>query len=371
MSKQLHFISCVEDSERFLWESAVQLFNMEKYGLDDKFRIIIFLPAYNRIKGFSPKWKKLEEWFPNTKFFYYQDDNRNSVTDLMVNYDYIPIHRLCSLERHFKEYPELEKDAIFYLDSDVIFTKDPNISQELLDNDIIYLSDTRTYLNERYFSSKIKDVKEELKEEYDKLDVVDKIASFAKLKKETLIENNDNTGGAQYILKNMTADFFSKCIDTCLIFRMYLQHINQKYFPGLTPQDRESKGHQSWVADMAAIQWNLWRLGYKCETPSWMDFAWATDDTSKLESTFILHNAGITSNATIRATKNLRSVKNEDGSPLMVDAPAFFKGKYANSSPFNDIEELEKIVAHETSQQYCTSIYTQEVLNTYNKFIKQ
>lgn len=362
--RKLHFISCMEDAERFLFETCVQLFNASKYGLDDKFRILVFLPAYNKLRGFSSKWKKLEEWFPNTKFFYYQDDERNSVTDLMVNYDYIPIHRLCSLERHFKEHPELSKDAIFYLDSDVIFTKNPDIPQELLDNDTIYISDTRTYLNERYFTSKIKDVKPELREEYEQLDVVDKLASFAKLEKKTLIENNDCTGGAQYIFKNITTDFFSRCIDTCLIIRMYLQHLNQKYFPGDTPQDRENAGNQSWVADMNSIQWNLWRFKYKCETPKWMDFAWATDGIEKLNDVWMLHNAGITNGHSLRITKNNRSVRDEQGNPTIVDCPAFDKNMFKNKSPFNEEEFLLSIVNHPESSKYCTSVYTKEVLDT-------
>lgn len=371
--KQLHVISCVEDIPRFEWETIVQLHSARKYNLSDKFRVIVFLPAYNELRGFSSGWDSIVKMFPETKFYFYRDP-KHKVTDLMVNYNYQPIHRLCSLERHFREFPELEKDAILYVDSDVIFTQTPPLQSTALagylQDDINYLSDTHTYLNAEYLESKWKDVIEEKQEEYKAFDPFTRVAKMCNIFPETIRENNKKTGGAQYLLKNATARFFNSCIDTCLIFRGFYQEVNQRFFPGNTVKEREDNGVQSWCADMIAIQWELWKQNLPSETPKWMDFAWATDKLDRLDSVFILHNAGITSDGLIRITEDLKTVRDENDVPVVIEAPALFKDKYKRTSIFSAIEEVELVANHPESKKYCTSMYAKEVLETYNNLIK-
>jgi hypothetical protein len=368
MSRELVIISCVENIERFIWETETQLFNLSKYGLVDKFRLLIFLPAYQR--EFLKGWKEMEKRYPEAKFFYYTDPH-NKVTDLMVNYDYVPIHRLCSLERHFKAFPDLQNSAVFYIDSDVIFTSEPPIGL-YVDDDINYLSDTKTYLNETYLSSKIKDVIPEKKEQYEKANIVDRAAKFAGLAISDIKAENDNTGGAQYLLKNMNFKFFSECIDLCLKIRIFFQTINQEFFPGTTRIEKENNGIQSFCADMWAIQWNLWRHKLPTSTPKWMDFAWATDKTDRLSEVFMLHNAGVTSDNSIRITENNRSVPNygDYGRPTIIDAPTLYKNRWLHSSIYKDIDFIQSIIDNPNSQKYCTSRYAQEVVETYNNLIK-
>jgi len=367
--REYSIISCVEDNERFIWETTVQLHNARKYNLSDKFRILVFLPAYNLSRGLSPKWKELANIFKETKFFFFVDKTA-SVTDLAVEYQYIPIHRLCSLEQHFKDFPELEKQAILYIDSDVIFTSTPKFL-DYLEDDVNYLSDTHTYLNHEYLASKEKDIVKGKEEEYKKANVIAKAASFAKLTEEDLKQNNNNTGGAHYLFKNITSKFFSSCIETCLLVRMYFQVVNQQFFPGDLPLERENNGIQSWCADMWSIQWNLWRFKLPSETPSWMDFTWATEETSKLDKRFWMHNAGVTADSKIRIVDNLKSKKDEEGKLIIIDAPAFYKESYKNRSVFDDIENLQKILDHPESIKYCTSVYVQEIIDTYNSLIKK
>lgn len=365
MPRELVIISCVENKERFVWETETQLFNLSKYGLADKFRLLIFLPAYQR--EFLKEWKELEIRYPEAKFFYYTDV-QNKVTDLMVNYDYVPIHRLCSLEKHFKDHPELQKSAVFYLDSDVIFISEPPIAS-YIDDDVNYLSDTKTYLNEAYLSSKIKDVIPEKEEQYKKANIIDRAARFAGLTIHDIRAENENTGGAQYLLKDMTPKFFSECIDLCLKIRIFFQTINQEFFPGATRVDKENNGIQSFCADMWAIQWNLWKHKLPSQTPEWMNFAWATDGIEALGGKFLLHNAGITSDSSIRITDSKKSIRGKDGKSVIINVPCFWKNKYQDSV-FNHIEDVYKVVNDDNSQKYCTSRYAQEVLETYNNLIK-
>lgn len=357
--KQLHIISCVEDLPRFRWESIVQLTNFRKYNLSDKARVIVFLPSYKEIEGFSREWDGIIKLFPEVKFFFYRDE-KNKITDLMINYNYIPIHRLCSLERHFLKYPELEQDAILYIDSDVIFTKQPNFNDYQEDN-INYLSDTASYLNYTYLQGKENDVIPEKLEAYKTINPIAKLAKMCDVHIDSIKDNNNNTGGAQYLLKNVNAKFFSRCIDTCLLIRIYLQQINQEFFPGKTRQEKEDKGFQSFCADMWAIQWELWRQNMPSKTPKWMDFAWSTDEVKRLEDVCMLHNAGIVSDDSIRTTDSSNGKSTGTKS-----IPSFWKEKYKTKNVFNHIEDIQKIVDNEDSRKYCTSVYAKEIIDTYN-----
>lgn len=373
--RKLHILSVFPDEIRFQWECLVALNNWRKYGYSQYAHIIVFLPAYHETRGFSPKWKKIQEWFPETKFFFYKDA-KATITDLMVNYNYDPILRLCCLERHFKLHPELEKDTIMYIDSDVLFTQQPDIEQYIQD-DINHLSDTHTYLNASYFDSKgqkeadgtPKFVHPDKFEEYQTKDILSQCVKFSGITREICEKNDKNTGGAQYLLKNMSSKFFSECIDSCLLIRMYLQQINQQYFKGDTIEERESQGFQSWCSDMFSIQWNLWKHNLPSQTPKFMDFVWASEEIPEFSSKFLFHNAGITGDSVIRVTKNLVSSKHTDGTQVFIDAPALFKGNYTRISPFQDLDNLKKIIEHPVSQKYCTSFYVQEILDTYNKFL--
>lgn len=56
------------------------------------------------------------------------------------------------IAKHFKTYPFLEKEVLFYHDSDIIFRTLPNW-EELINDDIWYCSDTRSYLDSNYIKT--------------------------------------------------------------------------------------------------------------------------------------------------------------------------------------------------------------------------
>jgi hypothetical protein len=244
--------------------------------------------------------------------------------------------------RFLKENPIYATKALFYCDSDILFTKEFNIDS-FIEDDINYLSDTNSYINADYFDSKIKDVLPEKLEEYKTRDILAEVTSLIGITREICVANNMNSGGAQYLLKNTDSKFWSKVMNDCIIIRSYLLKINREFFRD------ENAGFQSWCADMFSVLWNLWFQNQETKVVPELNFAWSTDPIGKLEETTILHNAGIVS---------------ENGNGY----PAFYKGKYhQGSNPMED-PHLDVVLNNEESKKYCTWFYTKKLKELSEKF---
>jgi len=272
----------------FNWTLRVQLTNFRKYGLTENYRAIIWV-SKDKIKDGKPiEWEKLEEDFPEVEFIYYWD--HENFLRIIQNFGYIPLLRPYCLRKYFREHPELSKDAIFYIDADVVLTKPLEINY-LIDDDINYMSQAGSYTNADYFDSKIKDVLPEKIESYKQLDVLDKTARHVGISREICVANNENTGAAQYLLKNLNEQYWSEVMDACMLINVFLRGINQKYFSST------NKGFQAWCADIWAVVWTLWKRGDKTLCPKELDFAWATDPISKWNEVSIYHDAGAVKNS--------------------------------------------------------------------------
>lgn len=359
--KELHIISILPCELRFLWETYVFLFNLRGFGYSNRAKIVVYIREKNNKK----EWEKIVADFPETKFIFYDKDQKQ-LEKLIVAYNYTPILRLFCMKWLYIDQPELKNDKVFYCDTDIIFTKNLDFNK-FLNDDICYLSDTKTYLNSDYFDSKEKDVRDEKKEEWRKIDILNQCCKFAGITREIAEKNKDNTGGAQYILTRIDSKFWEDCINTCLNLRHYLQVVNQQLMKGNSLQEREDNGIQSWCADMLAVQWTLWKNNVETITPKELDFLWATDKIND-KSKFIMHNAGINNDAKIRITQNNRSIKDEDGKPIIIEAPAFYKSKYTTITPFDDKKILHNIINNDVSKLYGTALYTQAIINAQKHF---
>lgn len=334
MLRQLQIISAQPNDSYFIWQLRVQLSNFRKYGYSANYRILVF-KHNDRDKGedFADQWRELENDYPEAKFFYYEDPDKK-LLQAIKTYDYIPILRPWLLAKHFKEYPELSKDAILYMDSDVVFTKYLDFTP-FLEDDVCYLSDTRSYINSDYFDSKIKDVLPEKLEEYKAVDCLNTALGMVNLTREVAVANKEGSGGAQYLLKNIDHTFWENVFAGCAKIRTCLRSINRKYF------ENEDKGFQSWCADMWSVLWNLWARGYQTKCPVEMDFAWATDDISKWDRVYLYHDAGA-------STK-----------PIKEGHRLFHKreSRYINNEKMPFYEDLTFV-----SDEYCSKKYVEEII---------
>ena len=264
----------------------------------------------NNIHNVIP-WFKLKEKYKNVNIIFYKDTRNNP--------QYISSIRPNILKQHFLNHPELKDKVIFYHDCDILFTKPINFNC-FTNDDIWYLSNTNSYINYNYIISKGKNI-------YDKMcDIIGINPLIPKLM-------NPNSGGAQYIMKNVDYKFWEK-----------VENDSEELFKQITEINKINKIKdpnyhelQIWCADMWAILWNAWLKGNETKVVPELDFCWATDNIKRWNEVSIFHNAGVT--------------------PERKDL--FFKGDFINYLPYN----VENIF----SSEYCSYNYFQEILKTKEK----
>jgi hypothetical protein len=334
--KDLKFICAQPDDTYYTWQVHLWLESLKEIGQINKAIVLIFTPS---TREFNNKWQKIIDLYPEAEFNFYKDEEGDVSKLLGI---YIPVLRPWLLWKYFKDHSEMSDKAIFYCDSDILFTDKFNIDK-FLNDDINYLSDTNSYINAKYFDSKVHQVLPDKLEEYKNRDILSEIASVIGITREIAESNNDHSGGAQYLLKNIDASFWSKVMNDCILIRTYLQQINREFFKD------ENSGYQSWCADMWAVLWNIWFREQETKVVPELAFAWGPDPISKLETHSLYHNAGI--------------VGTEQGG-----YPCFYKGKYhSGTDPMKD-PHLDVVLNNDKSKNHCTWYYAKALENIKNKY---
>lgn len=272
------FISAQPYDFYFVWQIEVQIVNFRKHGISDKMQVLVWYPGpESPDKVDLEPWYILEKKYPEVKFFFYKDTGVNLGL-------YISQLRPHILTKHFDKYPELSKETLFYHDSDIIFNYLPDF-ESLIKDDINWQSDTSGYLDYEYMRRKEKEgnIPEE--------EAIKLMCDIGGVSVDLYKSYSSKTGGAQYILKNVDADFWRDVERICLDIRKGFYHgvptsINRKYFPN------EPSGFQSWCADMWAVNFALWKRGKVTNVTPLLDFSWATDTEETYLKKPIFHNAG-------------------------------------------------------------------------------
>jgi len=339
--RDLKFICAQPDDTYYVWQVHLWLESLKNIGHSDKAIVLVFTPKEREQD--LPKWQRIADLYPEAEFNFYKD--QHDISSLLGIY--VSILRPYVLWRYFKTHPKIVSDAVFYCDCDVIFTDKFDISA-YLEDDINYVSDTNSYINASYFDSKIKDVLPEKLEEYKTRDILAEVTALIGINREIAEEHNMDSGGAQYLLKNIDSKFWSKMMNDTIMIRTYLMHINKEFF------ESEDKGFQSWCADMWGVLWNLWLREVEVKVIPEMAFAWAPDPIEKLDTHPIYHNAGI-GNELFDQDK-------------LTAYPCFYKGKYhTGKDPFVD-PQLEFAWGHEETKKHCTWYYTNALKELYAKY---
>lgn len=335
--REMKFMTCCPDDTYFTWQVHLWLDNLKKMGKSGDAVVLLFIPV-NRNK--NPKWYNIMKLFPETKFKFYKD-NKDEISRAFIP-SYISVLRPWLMREWFKENPEYGKHAIFYCDSDILFTDKFNVDY-YVDDDVNYVSDTNSYISVSYFDSKVRDVREDKLNEYKELDVFAMLGSLIGITREQGEHYKTDSGGAQYLLKNLDAKYWDKVMKDCMIIRGYLQRINKDFFAS------ESKGFQSWCADMWAVLWNLWFIGGDTKVIPEMGFSWSTDPIAKLDDFPIMHNAGITGS-------------------YMGKIPYFYKGKYHTGADPTVDPHLEKVLNNDVTKTKCNWYYANALKELKEKY---
>lgn len=286
------FISAQPYDFYFTWQVEVQIVNFRKHNISDKMNILVWYPQENTD---LTHWQNIQVKYPEVKIFYYRDRGVN----LQL---YIPQLRPHILSEHFRKYPELSKEVIFYHDSDIIFNFLPDFNK-LLQDDINWQSDCSGYLDYNYLRRK------EIEGNIPEHEAIKKLADIGRVSVRLIESYKNKTGGAQCLLKNVDSEFWEDVERQVLEIRKKFTYgqsgsINTQYFKS------ENAGFQSWCADMWALNMSLWNRGKQTDITSELAFSWATDSKNTFDNMPIYHNAGATA-----------------GSGL------FYKGSWINTSP--------------------------------------
>lgn len=305
-------MSAQPDEYYFLWQLQLQLFNFSRMGIrKENIHVLI---GYERKKGLALYFKDFIKTNNQANFYCYSDERISKL--------YLSSLRPHLIAKHFKANNWLEKETIFYHDSDIIFNRLPNFG-ELLYGDVWYASDTRSYTGVEYIKTT---AGENTFKEMCSLIGVDS----------TLIYSNDkHAGGAQYILKNVSINFWEKLESDCekiFIFLLYKRNSLGYCSP--------DEGIQIWCTDMWCLWWNALFFGKKVATHKELNFSWVYSPIKSQDLNPILHYTGNSSG------KNKR---------------LFCKNHYSNCNPFNDdfraidkgtssYKLVEEIISYQTNK---------------------
>ena len=315
LNKKTIFMSAQPDHQYFHWQVEVLIHNFMKLGINPNWIELLF--AYDSEP--SAEGLALARKYPMVRFFFY----KKRITQ---NHGYIPILRPDILEQHFLRFPELRGESIFYHDSDIIFREIPDFDQ--MHGDLYwYLSDTVSYIGAEYIKSKSNDL------------FID-LCSLAKISPEVVEQNQEGSGGAQYLMKGVTANFWKEVAEDSLTLYKYMADRETQDRAKLSPEEANSFNPiQKWCADMWAVLWGAWKMGAQTITTPELDFSWGTSNTDAYEKCKIMHNAGVTDanrkvlfyKADFRSTSpfdaDLSYIKPDTASAKYVDAILYAKSK--------------------------------------------
>ena len=303
--KNLRYICCQPAVPYYTWQVEVLINNFKKMGVNPNY-IDIVCGIEN---GIIPEnWRKLMTHYNSVRFFFYNDTREDK--------SYIPSVYFNLMKQHIVARPEIQNDVLFLHDSDIVLTKPPQFDS-MMDGDSWYLSDTKFYINYDYIQQKGNHVYEKM------CDIVGIDKLIPKLM-------NNNSGGAQYIVKNTTYEFWHKVeADSVKLYKYFCDEE-----PNYVKKHDGDYPIQKWTAGMWSLLWNAWYFGHETIIDKKMDFGWVTNLYSDVDEYGILHNAGV--------------LNGDDG--------LFYKGNYINKLPYNEKLNID--------EKRATFFYWKEICET-------
>jgi len=264
------FLSAQPDEYYFLWQLELQVFNLNKLGIPAS--DIHVLIGYNPDKGLQEDFVKLCSENTFCQIYPYPD--------LRSCKEYAPSIRPHIIVQHFRQFPNLLKERIFYTDSDVIFIDLPKF--DLLNTQMgWYVSNTKSYIDSNYLITNIG------------LDGLNEMSNLIGIPSSLVIENDINAGGAQYFFSNTSITFWEKVEEDC--YKLYkclckYEKLDIECHYKKTGSFKKSN-IQAWCSDMWSILWNAWLSEIKVFIHQELDFIW-TSEYIGLGKKKILHYSG-------------------------------------------------------------------------------
>lgn len=267
------FLSVQDVTTYFLWQVYVCVNNLNSKGIT-KVQIHVLFATQPEQKISEEDEIFIDRIQQKAQVFFYEDKRKEK--------NYPSSIRPHIIAQHFVHYLELGKETIFYHDCDIIFRDIPPLLNEVIDS-IWYVSDTKNYLSSKY-------IKQNMGE-----DNFIKMCEIVGIDDKSVMRQDTNCGGAQYIIHNATTFFWQKVELDCETIYVFLERINRqnKIDQALKNNNFNHHGIQSWCADMWAMLWNAIYFKYTIKTHSDLNFSWAKNNIEYWNKNYILHNAGV------------------------------------------------------------------------------
>lgn len=281
----MKYVSVITDYPYLLWQQEIQIFNFKKLGLLDKLVVVVLHEPGVVPSEYAKRLGTLAE------IHYYENDQ--------IARHYIPSNKPWGLMKLLTEFPSYGS-RVFLLDQDVIFREQLDFSQlDGVDNQdsTWYVSDTIGYIAYHYLQEQLGETG------------VEEMAGLLGLTGARIKAEQKNSGGAQYYMKNLTADFCRQVAEDSV--KIYDWAVQQK-------RENGSFKIQVWTAEMWSWLWNAFKVAEVRVHPE-MAFAWAPHHISDWYAKKMMHLAGVTGS--------------EKG--------AFFKGKYSNTAPWEVEQDFD------------------------------
>ena len=294
--KDIVFVTAQPDVPYFHWQVKLYTHNFIEKGIDpNQIHVIFSTLGNNKLSQGAEDLKKI-------------GINIHSYKDERVNKRYIPSIKPFLLYKWLEQYPQYGK-CFFLHDADIIFRELPDF-EKMMNDDICYLSDTIGYIGYDY----IMDCCRRYESQHptsEKGQLLKEMADTIGISVDLIKENQKNSGGGQYIIKNTDYKLWKKIyLDSFTLYNNML--IYQRKFP-INPGQI-----QFWTAEMWSVLWNLWSHNFKTKVVNELSFSWATDNVDVYKKHPILHMAGV--------TDDLKKTK-------------FYKGEYINIDPIQKLIE--------------------------------
>lgn len=258
----MKFIVPIPDTPYYLWQALVQMTNFRELGYEDDahYPIVYF--------GDGPSALLLRLWE--------SDDVRSflhAYPDTREDRSYSPSMKPWLMGKFFEQFPDEKHSVYNYLDPDCVFTKPMDFTPFEAD-DRWYGSDTRNYTGAQY----IRDKGEQL--------FLD-LCEITGISPELVLQQDANTLGAQYFVKNAGSDFWFDVERKSVIAYQHMVATADQFHPA---------GHrypvQAWCAEMYVQQFETIRAGFEPVATELMRFCWANAPRAAWAENPYFHDAG-------------------------------------------------------------------------------
>lgn len=306
--RQLRFVCAQPATKYYAWQVEVMLNNFIEMGVNPNMMDIV---CWKQNGVIPEEWTTLANTYNYVRFFFY-DDTRETK-------HYISSIRPNILKQHWAAHPYLADEAVFYHDCDIVFSKHISewITEEMIEDDIWYGSDTRWYIAHSYIKGKGENV-------------LNAMCDIFQIDPKVVEDNEENAIGAQYLMKGTTYEYWDLVEKRCEVLFKDITELNNQ----LKQKDPSYHELQIWCSDMWAVLWLAWQMGAETRCHPNFEFSWGTSTEEDYHKLNIMHNAGVVSSA-----GNL-----------------FYKAAYMNDYPYNKNLNIAEGTASKKYYEWITKI---------------